>query len=435
MGQPTFWVPDFGELGNDPSINTATLTASMEAGAGAIVELPAGEFLIEFVDIPGFAGFYSCCVASAHTTLRGQGEGSTILKLAPNQPDIEGSFNLFSNANLNGGDEYLSVEHLTFDGNGENQTLLMSGISFLRARFVKTESVTVRNVFGNAAFPPGETFGFVATACADVVQINCKALGTAGQQGTGMGSNKCTNVQRTDCLVDGMSDGMGYADWYSRGVLMGECVAQRCGANGFNAEYCEDYILNGGRAGGRASNAVGQYPWAVDESLGNTGSGVVINASTKAQLNGVVSRFNGNNGLSVVPTGSDNPEVAVNGGDYIENTNGQIYFGNVASARASRISATTKMGDTLPVIINGGGGNISVAGSIVAPVPTIPSSGVDVYNDFPFPVTVYIVGGTTTLVHVNEFNTGNGNRRVNLFPGDRIRVTYSVAPTWIWQRV
>lgn len=395
--------------------------------------LPPGEFLVDFAVIPDYSGYFAAVLLHPKVTLRGQGEAATVLKLSPGHAPVAGSYAIVSNSNLNGGDENMSVENLTIDGDGASQTLLHSGISFNRARFVKTVGVTVKNLYGTAAFPPGETFHFVSTNCADVTEIGCRALGTAGTQGTGFGSNRCTGVTRTACLADGMSEGMGFADWNTRGVLMGECIAQRNGTNGFNVEYCEDYILNGCRAGGRASDGATQYPWEVDESLGNVATGITVNASKKVQLNGVISRLNAG-GLAVVPTGADESEVTVSGGDYSDNTTNQIYFGSVASARASRISSQTRVGSTPhPFALNGGLGNISTA-TTLSPVPAIAASGVDVYNDFPFAVTVYIVGGTITLVHLNGNNTGNGNRRVDLSPGETIRITYTIAPTWIWQR-
>jgi hypothetical protein len=64
--------------------------------------------------------------------------------------------------------------------------------------------------------------------------------------------------------------------------------------------------------------------------------------------------------------------------------------------------------------------------------PTMPASTVAVSNDNSVPVTVYIRGGTVTVVTIQgvALSMTGGTFRVN--PGDTIAITYSAAPTWFW---
>ena len=75
--------------------------------------------------------------------------------------------------------------------------------------------------------------------------------------------------------------------------------------------------------------------------------------------------------------------------------------------------------------------------------PSVPSSGSAVMNLNPYPVLVYIYGGTVTEVQVTRdgttytvFSNSSGASLpgvpVYLDPGDSITISYSSAPTWVW---
>ena len=73
--------------------------------------------------------------------------------------------------------------------------------------------------------------------------------------------------------------------------------------------------------------------------------------------------------------------------------------------------------------------------------PSVPTSGTAQQNTNPYPVNVYIYGGTVTVIDYTP-NGGSatqvgtaGPATVRLNPGDSITLTYSAAPTWNWVAV
>ena len=74
----------------------------------------------------------------------------------------------------------------------------------------------------------------------------------------------------------------------------------------------------------------------------------------------------------------------------------------------------------------------------VTTTPTVPKSGAAQQNTYPFPVMVYVYGGTVTVIDYTpsggsaiEIGT-SGPAAVKLNPGDSITLTYSAAPSWNW---
>lgn len=64
--------------------------------------------------------------------------------------------------------------------------------------------------------------------------------------------------------------------------------------------------------------------------------------------------------------------------------------------------------------------------------PTLPASGV-VYTNINNPAMVYVTGGTVTQISVNGVATGLTSGSFFLRANtDTIKITYSVAPTWVW---
>jgi hypothetical protein len=88
--------------------------------------------------------------------------------------------------------------------------------------------------------------------------------------------------------------------------------------------------------------------------------------------------------------------------------------------------------------------NISSEGLLIsgtATTPSVPASGTAQQNTNPYPVNVYIYGGTVTVIDYTP-NGGSatqvgtaGPATVRLNPGDSITLTYSAAPTWNWVAV
>lgn len=64
--------------------------------------------------------------------------------------------------------------------------------------------------------------------------------------------------------------------------------------------------------------------------------------------------------------------------------------------------------------------------------PAIPATNVAQTNNFPFPVRVFVTGGTVSAIKIGATNTGAIAGQFTLNPAETITLTYTVAPTWTW---
>jgi hypothetical protein len=64
--------------------------------------------------------------------------------------------------------------------------------------------------------------------------------------------------------------------------------------------------------------------------------------------------------------------------------------------------------------------------------PAMPTSGVTVFNTYPKPVTLYIWGGTISVLNVDGVAMGILSGTFRLAAGADITITYTVAPSWFW---
>lgn len=430
----------YGATGNGTTDDTTAILAATTAcgtAGGGTVYLPPGTYKVTARAIPGFAGYSGCIQLPPNCELRGAG-AATIIKLANSNADT--NLRIIGNTGLGGGDENISISNLIIDGNGVNQTVYSSGIAFLRARNITLTNVTFKNLFGDAANPPGETFHFSTDQCVDVTYLACTALGDSGTQGTGFGDNSSTNVRYIGCTARGMSAGMGFASWHGRNVTHTACRAYKNGTNGFNAELGFDITYDNCIAGGKASDQAAGYFYANNAELGNTGTGFVINATTGAIMNGCISSRNNAHGLSVVNAGAINGGVQVIGGQLNDNgvggTGVGAFFNNVASARLSNISVQTQVTGNATNNLNllGGIGYCAFTYDGFFPAPAIPAHATAIYNDFPCDVLIYIT-------HVNSYFVTLTGTAINTSPvvrvksGGTISINYGTVPSsWYWQR-
>ena len=72
---------------------------------------------------------------------------------------------------------------------------------------------------------------------------------------------------------------------------------------------------------------------------------------------------------------------------------------------------------------------------LVSPIltaPAVPATLVDQVNTFPFNCMVYVSGGTVTNIHVGGGATGLTSGGFLIAAGGKIKLTYTVAPSWVW---
>ena len=75
-------------------------------------------------------------------------------------------------------------------------------------------------------------------------------------------------------------------------------------------------------------------------------------------------------------------------------------------------------------------------GQVALPTPVVPATTVEQSNANAFPVKVTVTGGTVTAIAIGPTGatvaTGATTGAFILQPGWCIKITYSVAPTWVW---
>lgn len=77
--------------------------------------------------------------------------------------------------------------------------------------------------------------------------------------------------------------------------------------------------------------------------------------------------------------------------------------------------------------------NIGFNEDRAAVIPTLPATTVDHYNTLGSPAWVQIGGGTVTSIKLNNHQIAAATpHQFYIGPGDRVNITYSVAPTWSW---
>jgi len=413
---------------------TAAKAFGAITGCPVTVQLGAGVHMVNFRNQPTDSSVKAAVQLPSGVSLRGHGAGATVIKLV-NGATADG--HMVQNTGLTGGDVNIGVYGLTIDGNGANQTGLPQGLSFLRARGIRIEDVRVINIRGTSGAPPGETFHFDIDQCVDVDFVACAAIGLAGTQGSGFGDNSSTNIRYVNCIADGMSGGMGYATWHSSNIAYANCSAQRCGANGFNAEFGADITYVGCHAGGNASDQAEGYTYANSAALGSSnGSGFCVNGCVQASLAGCHSRRN-QGGLTVVSSGFTTSATVV-GGYFCDNTALGIYFGDNACSKLSSVSSDTIVKD------NAGGAqanwavNDGVIGTFSGPTiintPSVPASNTSLTNNYPFSVLVYF-SSSSGLNYTSIDGVSVGVQGVvSVRPGGTIQNNYRTAPSWVWTR-
>lgn len=236
---------------------------------------------------------------------------------------------------------------------------------------------------------------FTGNQCNGEGQADLAAVGGSGDaiyiDGTaraGTYAQACLDLMIADNIID---------NWYGNGINVQGCINASldnnvCRTNNFNnsknasgivvGPNVQQITINGGASGG--TNGPG---------AGNTLYGLTLaNGAKKVLVNGVDVRLNA--------TGGVQNNMAV---------------------------PTTAPADYW--IVNCPGFN----GNRPATSPTVPASGVDQYNPLGSRAWVSLFGGTVSKVSVNGqdvfFTTGV---QFPLGPGDRVTLTYTVAPSWIW---
>ncbi len=373
-------------------------------------------------------GGYAMLITPPNVQVVGAARGATVVKLIASQPS--GTV-LVENRNASaGGDENIGFADITLDGNAVNQTQLIEGFDMFRARTLDFTRVTVTNVRGTAGAPPNETFHFEVVYCADVNFVDCAAVGTSGATATGFSADASTNVTYVACTARGMGNAHGFTHNNCRNLTYTACRSYLNAGIGFNSESSRDIVYNACTAGGAAAAAAG-YPFTSGQSMGNTGNGFVINATTAFQINGCTSSNNGGHGIFT--TGTVGGQIS--GGVYRANGGYGISLSGTSEQTVTFAGIPQTSGNAFA------GYNFTTAGAITnlpgriqgSQIPAVPATNVAATNNLPFNVDIYIIGGTYTAVYIDGAVNLGAVGYVRLRPQQQIIITYTAAPTWLWE--
>lgn len=415
----------FGATGDgvtDDRVAIQTAIAAAAAAGGGVVYVPTGTFLVSVAAHPQNGAYLQGLILYPNVTLVGAGSGASVIKLAANQSgSIVRNFDITT-----GTDRNIHVRDLTLDGNAPNQSgVANAGLDYLRLRSGTVTRVVAKNVRGTALSGAGEGFHFNAGLCSDLTYVQCVAYGDAGSTASGFSANQCTGLSYQQCTARGMTVTNGFTHNGCAEVRHANCHAYLNAQAGFNSESSEGVYYIGCTAGGRS--IAGAMPWfTAGQSLGNTVYGFVINGSTKWSIVGGSARYNGQ-GIFV---GIGSTYGLIDAIDISANARGiQMHLSAVPT---TRIGATINTGNTVAAleVPSGVGQTVLDADTLIA--PAIPASTVALANPFPFTVAVTVGGGTVTAITVNTAVVTASGGTFLLQPGWTIKLTYSVAPGWLW---
>lgn len=147
------------------------------------------------------------------------------------------------------------------DANAGNQTYevnldngyspwMESGIHFglcVKSAVVGTK---IKNFFGDAPGPPGETFAFGMFHCADISYIDCEAEMTVADTSTGFMGGFCDQLSFINCRAYGSGAGHGWAVNRCSGVYLSHCRAYENRHTAFNFEASTGITMSSCIAGG-----------------------------------------------------------------------------------------------------------------------------------------------------------------------------------------
>lgn len=205
--------------------------------SGAVLKLPATT--LGFADFTPAAGTIDGAVVGPPAAgLVGAGAGRTVLEVAAgtstHAADVPTTFpatNQLSVLRVAGARTVLRG----FTIRGTEQGHLYNGLRVGQVRGLRADDITVTGIPGNAASPPGETFGINDFRTVDS-QWSHVVVDGADVGASGFGVNSSTGTTICDAVSMHNKYGMGFAFWQSSGITCVDCTATDNGRAGFNFE-------------------------------------------------------------------------------------------------------------------------------------------------------------------------------------------------------
>jgi len=337
----------------------------------------------------------------AASTLSNYTMGSTAVDL-PTEVDFH---DIYINGPMLAGWKYgvaiFAGEHITFSGNyyvGQstiNNIHIEQDINNKLILETKMERGGYIDAAGRAAIwiggPNGNGSQYIGS-----IMIGCDVKGQSGTGQTGIyidgtvRAGKFAQAVR-NVWISGHVSGFSANGIVLSGVVNAVLDGAQVWGNSFNTANSGSGLVIGPRATTVAVNG-GHYGGGIyGDGTGNQTYGVTIDsAATNVTLNGVDLRGNATGALSWTPNASTSGNRIVNSPGYNQNR--------------------------MPV------------------APTLPASNVDFYNPYGAPAQVLIYGGTVTAIKVNGVMMFSHSviAPITVGAGDRISITYSSLPSWMW---
>ena len=360
--------------------------------------------------------------------VRGGGMNVTTIKLADN--GAQNSHVLMNWHIQSGGDENITLEDLTVDGNAQNQSMpagnASMGLKTLRVRNLRCVNVRFKDVYGQANAGGGEGFHVTFDLGTDAMFVNCEVVGTTANTATGFSANQSTNVTYLGCTARSMGFGHGFTAAGCIGMTYVNCYSYLNGSYGFNVETSFEVRYVSCRAGGAAVN-MSSYPYTPGQSLGNTSHGFVVLTTVSLAYIGCLSAKNGGSGLFISTVASGSGVIQVVGGEFSNNGTYGISagFADVLAVHGHVIFS----GNTTAAMRSA---SIDHPASGLVSAPAVPASTTALVNPYCVPVAVAITGGTVSQIQINGMQVTGTGGTYYLQPGNSITLVYTVAPSWSW---
>jgi hypothetical protein len=207
--------------------------------------------------------------------------------------------------------------------------------------------------------------------------------------------------------------------WAATNAAGGVVLVTTSGGQNQQIDLTNDVLSNNGGPGVLLNDTGTTGLKVLGSTLSANTNGILINAAATnfdiiGNTIGASGEFAANSayGLSIASSAND---YVVSDNRILGNTSGQVIYGTIPASFKGRI-------------VNNIGYN--PIGNVAA--PSFPSSGTAIQNPLPYPVTVYLSGGTVTSVSIAGTATYGNAVAYPLQPGQTIAVTYTGSPTWLW---
>lgn len=420
-----FNVMDYGATGNGTTHDDTAIQAAITAAGTGTVYFPPGTYILG-----------ASLTMTTNLTLRGAGRDATILKLANSVNDYAIKFTQASSAFITGA----KFTDLQINGNASNQTA-GGGISAVGSVESYYEDCHFTACYDWGLYLQGNgsgTFGHNN-------RINGCLFDNAANAGAGGGicTTSCDENMITACDFQFL----GGATYGTGGGPNPACILDICGLNMITA--CT-FVSSRGSAtnvvgiqiqsatktrvvgctfdgvGGDGVFIAGTDCCIVGNHFSDIGSGgTAIGSGVQLQYGAVRNTVTANNMISSGTNGQTRSLVR-------ENQMGSM-GSNIIASNTFQVSGTTSNGVIEPNgIASQYRGNIGYnpVGHVTS--PSVPTTTTALVNPFNVDCSVFITGGTVTVIAIGGTATGLTSGQVFVPAGQSITLTYSAAPSWTW---